>query len=46
MSRERRDRDLLRDILEAVERLRAYTANLSYDRFLVDTKTQDGSFAT
>ncbi len=46
MSRERRDRDFLRDILEAVERIRASTANLSYDQFLADTKTQDAVLRT
>jgi len=38
---ERRDKDFLLDIQEAVERIIRYTAGLSHDQFLRDTKTQD-----
>lgn len=38
---ERGDRDLLSDILEAMRRIRAYTAAMSYKDFLADTRTQD-----
>lgn len=41
MSGKRRDKDFLGDILDATERVIAYTANLSYEQFLADTKTQD-----
>lgn len=41
MSGKRRDKDFLGDILDAMERIIAYTANLSYEQFLADTKTQD-----
>jgi len=37
----RLDRDLLGDIQEALRRARSYTADLSYEQFLADTKTQD-----
>ena len=40
MSR-RSDGDLLRDILEAVRRIRTYTSAMTYDVFAEDTKTQD-----
>jgi uncharacterized protein with HEPN domain len=38
---ERRDDDFLRDIREAVGRIRAYTDAMVYEQFLVDIKTQD-----
>ncbi len=38
---ERTDGDLLRDIREAVRRIRTYTDAMTYDRFLADIKTQD-----
>lgn len=38
---ERTDREFLRDIQEAVRRIQAYTAEMTYESFLVDTKTQD-----
>ena len=37
----RADVDSLRDIQEAVRRIRMYTDAMTYDRFLADTKTQD-----
>jgi len=40
MSR-RRDLDYLNDILEAIHRISTYTANLTYQQFMGDTKTQD-----
>jgi uncharacterized protein with HEPN domain len=38
---ERADGDFLSDIREAVRRIRAYTAVMTYDGFLADMKTQD-----
>lgn len=38
---ERADGDWLRDIQEAVRRIRMYTEAMMYDRFLADVKTQD-----
>jgi uncharacterized protein with HEPN domain len=38
---ERTDDDSLRDIREAVRRIRTYTHAMTYDRFLADIKTQD-----
>jgi uncharacterized protein with HEPN domain len=40
MSR-RADDDFLKDIQEAVRRIRAYTDVMAYERFLADTRTQD-----
>jgi uncharacterized protein with HEPN domain len=40
MSR-RSDQDLLRDIQEAAQRTANYTAGITYETFLGDTKTQD-----
>lgn len=37
----RRDRDLLGDIQEATRRITAYTADMTYEAFLADEKTQD-----
>jgi uncharacterized protein with HEPN domain len=37
----RRDRDFLRDILEAAHRIERYTEGMTYEAFLRDTKTQD-----
>ena len=41
MSAQRRDSHYLEDIKEAIERILAYTAGLSYARFLEDLRTQD-----
>lgn len=41
MSSARRDADYLGDIAEAMRRIIAYTASLTYEGFLDDTKTQD-----
>jgi uncharacterized protein with HEPN domain len=38
---ERRDGDFLRDIQEAVGRIRTYTDAMVYEQFLADIKTQD-----
>jgi len=38
---ERSDRDLLADILEAVQRIRIYTDAMQYEGFIADLKTQD-----
>ncbi|MFQ6078403.1 MAG: DUF86 domain-containing protein [Thermodesulfobacteriota bacterium] len=40
MSR-RRDLDYLNDIREAIHRILTYTANLTYQQFIGDIKTQD-----
>ena len=37
----RTDQDFLRDIKEAIHRIHAYTAGMTYEAFLDDTKTQD-----
>ncbi|MGC8880083.1 MAG: DUF86 domain-containing protein [Anaerolineae bacterium] len=37
----RTDREFLSDILEAIRRIKAYTAGMAYEAFLQDTKTQD-----
>lgn len=37
----RRDRDYLNDIREAIQRISAYTAGLTYEEFMKDIKTQD-----
>ena len=41
MSEQRRDSHYLADIKEAMDRIIAYTAGLSYSQFLEDSKTQD-----
>jgi uncharacterized protein with HEPN domain len=41
MSRKRRDREYLADLAEAVQRIVAYTGELTYEEFLADRKTQD-----
>lgn len=41
MSKQRRDRDYLSDIREAMQRIIAYIADLSYEQFMDDIKTQD-----
>ena len=41
MSRKRRDKEYLADLVEAVRRIVAYTAGLTYEEFLEDRKTQD-----
>lgn len=41
MSGKRRDKDYLGDILEAMDRIIAYTTSLSYEQFMADTRTQD-----
>jgi uncharacterized protein with HEPN domain len=38
---ERTDREFLSDIQEAIRRIHAYTAGMTYEAFLTDTKTQD-----
>jgi uncharacterized protein with HEPN domain len=38
---ERADDDFLRDICEAVRRIKTYTRAMTYDSFLADIKTQD-----
>ncbi len=38
---ERADKELLSDIQEAIRRIVVYTAGMTYDTFLADTKTQD-----
>jgi uncharacterized protein with HEPN domain len=38
---ERGDSDLLKDMREAVRRIKAYTRAMSYDGFMTDTRTQD-----
>ena len=38
---ERRDQDTLSDIREAIRKIAAYTADLSYEQFIKDGKTQD-----
>ena len=42
MSEQRRDKNYLADIQEAIQRILAYTEGLSYEPFLEDRKTQDG----
>jgi len=37
----RRDQDYLSDIREAIQRIAAYTAGMTFEQFLKDTKTQD-----
>jgi uncharacterized protein with HEPN domain len=41
MSKKRRDRDFLRDVQEAMERISLYMKGLTYPKFLEDKKTQD-----
>ncbi|MBI5242830.1 MAG: DUF86 domain-containing protein [Elusimicrobia bacterium] len=41
MSSKRQDKDFLRDILEAMQRVASYTQDSSYKQFMGDTKTQD-----
>jgi uncharacterized protein with HEPN domain len=38
---ERTDSDFARDMEEAIRRISAYTDGLTYEAFLLDTKTQD-----
>lgn len=38
---ERSDKELLYDILEALNRIAEYTRDMTYDEFLSDLKTQD-----
>jgi len=38
---ERTDRDFLSDIQEAIRRIAEYTAGMTYQAFVEDTKTQD-----
>ncbi|MHA1747540.1 MAG: HepT-like ribonuclease domain-containing protein [Promethearchaeota archaeon] len=40
MSR-RGDREILKDILEAINRIETYTKNMNYEKFLGDIKPQD-----
>ncbi len=37
----RRDQDCLSDICEAIQRIAAYTMEMTYEDFLADPKTQD-----
>jgi len=41
MSDSRRDREYLADITSAIGRILTYTSEISYEEFLLDTKTQD-----
>lgn len=41
MSSRRRDRDYIADIQEAIQRILAYTQDMSWDTFLHDDRTQD-----
>jgi len=41
MSRKRRDKEYLADVREAVQRIVAYTGEITYEEFLADRKTQD-----
>lgn len=41
MPKKRRDKEYLQDIQEAMQRILTYTANLTYERFIKDVKTQD-----
>lgn len=38
---ERADSDFLRDVRQALRRIKTYTDATTYDQFLADTKTQD-----
>ena len=38
---ERRDPELIRDIVEAIDRIQRYTAGFTYAAFLQDPRTQD-----
>ena len=38
---ERADRDFLSDMQEAIRRIKAYTAAMTYEGFLTDIRTQD-----
>lgn len=42
----RTEREFLADILEAVRRAEAYVADMDYEEFLADTKTQDAVIRT
>lgn len=37
----RGDKEFLSDIEEAIKRIKTYTRNMNYQKFLKDTKTQD-----
>ena len=39
----RSDKEFLRDIIEAVNRIEKYTRHIDYKQFLRDTKTQDAA---
>ena len=41
MSKKRRDKDFLGDIVEAMELIGLYTKGLTYKKFLADRKTRD-----
>jgi len=41
MSRDRRERDFLLDIEDAIKRILEYTAGMNWDAYLLDYKTQD-----
>lgn len=40
---ERSDAEFIRDIVEAISRISAYTTGMTYEAFLADTKTQDAT---
>jgi len=40
----RRDQDYLSDIREAIQRIVAYTAGMTFDQFLKDSRTEDAVF--
>ena len=41
MSKERRNKEYLKDIKDSIERVTSYTEGLTYDEFMKDNKTQD-----
>jgi uncharacterized protein with HEPN domain len=41
MSRNRREKEYLADMVEAMQRIMDYTLELTYEEFLADRKTQD-----
>ena len=43
MSKPRRDNDYLSDILEAMQRIMAYTKDLSYEQFISNVMAQDAT---
>ena len=45
MSRNRREKEYLADMVEAMQRIMDYTLDLTYEEFLADRKTQMQCFA-